>query len=308
MTVTPPSSRTPLLNALIPVLFVPIWSTGFIGGKFGMPYAEPYTFLFLRYALVVLLIGGIAWAMRAPWPRSWREAGHIGVSGFLMHGVNIGCVFDSIYHGLPAGVASLIVGLQPLLTAAVVGPILGEKVSRGQWAGLILGLVGVALVVGEKLSTNISLVAVGLAGIALLGITAGTVYQKRFCPTFDLRTGLTIQHLVAVTYVGVLALTLETRHVQWSGEFVFALGWLVLVLSIGAMSLLFMMIRRGAASRTAALFYLVPASTALIAFFLFDERLGVLALAGMVLTAIGVFLATRTPKTAPSPLTAVDAA
>ncbi|MEO8558335.1 MAG: DMT family transporter [Rhodospirillales bacterium] len=285
-------------------MFVPIWSTGFIGGKFGLPYAEPYTFLFIRYALVVLLIGGIALAMRAPWPKSWREAGHIGVSGFLMHGVNIGCVFDSIHHGLPAGVASLIVGLQPLLTAAVVGRVLGERVSRFQWLGLILGLAGVALVVGEKLSVDLNLTAVGLAGIALLGITAGTVYQKRFCPSFDLRTGLTIQHVVAVVYVGILALTLETRHVEWSGKFIFAVGWLVLVLSIGAMSLLFVMIRRGAASRTAALFYLVPASTALIAYFLFNERLGLLALCGMALTAIGVFLATRT--TMPPPLTAVD--
>jgi drug/metabolite transporter (DMT)-like permease len=177
-----------------------------------------------------------------------------------------------------------------------------------QWLGLLLGLAGVALVVWEKLSTNIGLVPVGLAGIALLGITAGTVYQKRFCPSFDLRTGLTIQHIVAASYVGILALALETRHVEWSGDFIFALTWLVLVLSIGAMSLLFLMIRRGAASRTAALFYLVPASTALIAYLLFGERLGWLALCGMALTASGVFLATRTPRTAPEPLTAVDAA
>jgi len=297
-------SRARLFDALVPFLFVPIWSTGFIGGKFGMPYAEPYTFLFIRYAIVVLLIGGIALAMCAPWPKSWREAGHIGVCGFLMHGVNIGCVFDSIHHGLPAGVASLIVGLQPLLTAAVVGRILGERVSRRQWLGLLLGLAGVTLVVWEKLSANIGLTAVGLAGLALLGITTGTVYQKRFCPSFDLRTGLTIQHIVAVAYVGILALATETRHVEWSSEFIFAVGWLVLVLSIGAMSLLFVMIRRGAASRTAALFYLVPASTALIAYLMFGERLGLLALGGMALTAIGVFLATRSNP--PPPLTAVD--
>lgn len=301
---TPPH----LLETMVPILFVPIWSTGFIGGKLGLPYAEPYTFLSIRYGLVVLLIGAIALLMRAPWPRDWRQVVHIGFSGLLLQGVNIGCVFDAIHHGLPAGVASLIVGLQPLLTAAAVGPILGERVGRLQWFGLVLGLAGVALVVEEKLGGTVGLLPVGLAGIALCAITFGTVYQKRFCPHFDLRAGLAIQHIVALAYVGLLALTTETRHVAWAGEFLFALVWLVLVLSLGAMSLLFLMIRRGAASRTAALFYLVPPCTALIAWLLFGERLGLLALGGMALTALGVFLATRTPRTIPDPLTAVDAA
>lgn len=279
---------------LLPALFVPLWSTGFIGAKLGLPYAEPYTFLLLRYTIVALLLGGIALLMRAPWPKSAREWLHIAVAGLLVHAVYISCVFDSIHHGLPAGVSALITSLQPLLIAAVVGPLLGEHVGRRQWIGLILGLAGVAMVVGEKISLDVrDPWAVILSVLALLGISAGTVYQKRFCPTLDLRSGTAIQYVATAVYVGVFALAMETMQVQWTGTFIFALGWLVLVLSVGAVTLLFLLIRRGAASRTAALFYLVPPCTAVVAYFLFDERLGALAIAGMALTVFGVALATR---------------
>ena len=282
---------------VLPALFVPLWSTGFIGAKLGLPYAEPYTFLLLRYGIVTVLLVAIALAWRAPWPRRWQDWGHIAVAGLVVHAVYISCVFDSIYHGLPSGVSALIVGLQPLLTAAIVGPLLGERVTRQQWTGLLLGLAGVTMVVWEKLDLSFDgLWSVALSGIALLGITAGTVYQKRFCPALDLRSGTAIQYFVTALYVGAMALAIETREVEWSGEFVFALGWSILVLSVGAVSLLFYLLRHGAASRTAALFYLVPPCTAIIAYFLFDERLGVLALAGMALVAFGVALATRPAK------------
>ena len=296
----PPASGLPPWQALVlRPLFVPLWSPGFISPKHGLPYAEPYTFLLLRYATATVLLGAIALAWRAPWPRRASEWGHIAVAGLLVHAVYISCVFDSIHHGLASGVSALIVGLQPLLTAAVVAPFLGERVSRRQWAGLLLGLLGVALVVWEKLDISVDgLWAVALSGIALLGITAVTVYQKRFCPTLDLRSGTAIQYFATTLYVAAFAFAIETREVEWSGEFVFALVWSIVVLSFGAVSLLFYLLRHGAASRTAALFYLVPPCTALIAFFLFDERLGALALSGMALVAFGVALATR-PGSAP---------
>jgi drug/metabolite transporter (DMT)-like permease len=300
------TKRASWVDAAIAALFVPLWSTGFIGAKLGLPYAEPYTFLFLRYASVALLLGGVALIMRAPWPRTGREWLHISVAGLLVHAVYISCVFDSIYHGLPSGVSALIVGLQPLLTAAVVGPFLGERVGFRQWLGLLLGLIGVALVLWEKVQLDVGLWAVGLSVIALLGISVGTVYQKRFCPRLDLRSGIAIQYLATAIYVGGFALALETRHVEWTGRFIFALVWLMLVLSIGAVSLLFILLRRGSASRTAALFYLVPPCTALVAWLLFDEQLGVVALIGMAVAAAGVFLATRPGRDAAPVETARD--
>jgi drug/metabolite transporter (DMT)-like permease len=168
-------------------------------------------------------------------------------------------------------------------------------------------LIGVALVLEERISLNVGFWAVALSVIALFGISVGTVYQKRFCPTLDLRSGIAVQYFATAIYVGIFALTLETRHVEWTGRFVFALVWLMLVLSIGAVSLLFILLRRGSASRTAALFYLVPPCTALVAWLLFDERLGWIALLGMAIAAAGVFLATR-PTKDPAPVAPVETA
>lgn len=298
----PPVSAPPLPRwqaILLPALFVPVWSTGFISAKFALPYSEPYIFLLFRFVCAAIVMASIAFLWRAPWPKRWQDWAHIAFAGLLLHGVSIGCIFDSIHHGLPAGVSSLILGLQPLLTAAIVGPILGERVTRPQWIGLLLGLAGVTLVVWEKLNLSFDgMWAIALSGIALLAITGGTVYQKKFCPTLDIRSGTAIQYIATTFYYVLLTFTLETREVQWTGEFIFALVWSIIILSVGAVSLLFYLLRHGAASRTAALFYLVPASTAIIAFFLFDERLGVLALGGMVLVALGVLLATRPAKAA----------
>ena len=206
----PASTPLPRWQAiLLPALFVPLWSTGFIAAKLGLPYAEPYTFLLFRYGIVTLVLAAAAFVLRAPWPKRWQEWGHIAVAGLLVHAVYISCVFDSIHHGLPSGVSALIVGLQPLLTAAIVGPLLGERVTRQQWVGLLLGLAGVTLVVWEKLSLTFDgLWAVALSGIALLGITAGTVYQKRFCPTLDLRSGTAIQYFATTLYVAIFAFTI----------------------------------------------------------------------------------------------------
>lgn len=283
-----------MLDKFAPALFVLLWSTGFIGGKLGLPHAEPLTFLLWRMALVAVLLAGLAVWTRAPWPASRREAGHIALSGLLVHGAYLGGVFGALHHGLPAGTVALIVGLQPVLTAFIAGPLLGERLGPPQWVGLALGLIGVATVVGEKLTlSNGDGWSLALAGVALIGITAGTLYQKRFCTCMDLRSGTAIQYATTGTLFALLAPWLETMRVDWTWDFVFALGWLCLVLSIGAIFLLFMLIRRGAASRVASLFYLTPPVTAVMGWALFGETLGPLALVGMAVTACGVALVLR---------------
>ncbi len=279
---------------MTPLLFVLLWSTGFIGAKFGLPYAQPLTFLSWRFIAVIILMLGLVFIMRAPWPSTRRSAMHIGVTGLLVHGVYLGGVFMAIAHGLPSGIAALVVGLQPLITALAAGVWLGEKVRPAQWAGLALGFVGVALVVLDKVAAvpGDALWAMLLpAFVALLGITAGTLYQKRFCPVFDLRTGSVIQYLPCLLLLAPLAYFTESTQVVWSGEFVFALAWLVLVLSLGAVTLLNVMIRNGSAVNVASLFYLTPAMTALIAWAVFGETLSYLALIGMAIAATGVWLA-----------------
>ncbi len=279
---------------LAPALFVLLWSTGFIGAKYGLPYAEPLTFLLWRLGLVSLILALVALATGAPWPQSWRAVGRIALAGLLVHGVYLSGVFLAIAHGLPAGVTALIVGIQPLLIAALSGPLLGERVTGRQWAGLLLGLAGVGLVVREKFSIDADhLVGMGYAVMALIGITFGTLYQKRHGAAMDLRSGTAIQYAATALALAVLAPLCETMTIQWTGEFIFALLWLGFVLSVGAIFLLFGLIRRGAAARVASLFYLTPPVTALVAWAMFDERLGLVALAGMAVAVAGVALVNR---------------
>jgi drug/metabolite transporter (DMT)-like permease len=278
----------------VPALFVVLWSTGFLGARLGLPHAGPLTFLALRFGLAAGLLALVALATRAPWPRRPAEVGHYAVAGLLVHAVYLGGVFVGISLGVEAGVSALIVGLQPLLTAALAGTLLGERVAPRQWAGLGLGLLGVALVLARKLGQGPGDALGGLACIAaLLGITAGTFYQKRFCAGMDLRSGGAVQFAAASLATALPALLFDDTHIDWTGEFIFALLWLVLPLSLGAVSLLYVLIRRGAASRVASLFFLVPPCTALIAWPLFGETLGPVALVGMALTAAGVALASR---------------
>jgi len=282
------------MQRFYPILFVFLWSTGFIGAKFGLPFAEPLSFLLVRYCCVIGLMTAIAFATRAPWPQEPRQWLHIGVSGILVHAVYLGGVFMSIKHGLPAGISSLVVGMQPLLTAVGAGWLLGEKVSGRQWAGLGLGFVGVAMVVSGKFGAGAALGPMLVpALVALLGITAGTLYQKRFCAKFDLRTGAVIQFVPTAIVTAIAVALGEDFAIAWTPQFSFALGWLVLVLSIGAISLLNLLIRGGSAVNVASLFYLTPLSTALIAWAAFDETLSPLAMAGMLLAVGGVYLVAR---------------
>jgi drug/metabolite transporter (DMT)-like permease len=277
----------------VPALFVVLWSTGFIGAKLGLPYAAPLTFLALRFWLAAGLLVLLALATRAPWPRK-AEMRHYAVAGLLVHALYLGGVFVGISLGVEAGVSAMIVSVQPLLVAAFAGLALGERVTPRQWAGLALGLLGVVLILARKLGHGLGDALGVLACIAaLLGMTAGTLYQKRHCAGMDLRTGNVVQFAASGLATGLLALLFEDNRIVWSGEFVFALLWLVLVLSLGAISLLYVLIRRGAASRVSGLFFLVPPCTALIAWPLFGETLGPMALLGMALTVAGEALATR---------------
>ena len=284
------------MQRFYPLLFVFLWSTGFIGAKYGLPYAAPLSFLLCRYLAVITLMTGLALATGAPWPTRRRDWVHIGVSGLLVHAVYLGGVFISIKQGLPAGVAALVVGMQPLLTGLGSGWLLGERVSVRQWGGLALGFVGVSLVVAGKLGEA----AVGPmlipAVVALLGITAGTLYQKRFCPKFDLRSGSVIQFVPSAVLTGLGVAWFEGFQVEWAGDFIFALTWLVLVLSIGAISLLNLLIRSGSAVNVASLFYLTPPTTALIAWAIFAEKLTSTAAFGMAVAVSGVYLVARPAK------------
>ena len=282
------------MQRIYPLLFVFLWSTGFIGAKYGLPYAEPLSFLFVRYLAVISLMTVIALLTRAPWPKAPMQWVHIGISGLLVHAVYLGGVFIAIKQGLPAGITSLVVGMQPLLTALGAGWLLGERVVGRQWLGLALGFVGVALVVSGKFGDTAALGPMLVPALcALLGITVGTLYQKRYCARFDLRTGSIIQFVPTALATLPVILLFDGFHVDWTGEFIFALAWLVLVLSIGAISLLNLLIRSGSAVNVASLFYLTPLSTALIAFLMFDEKLGWLAVLGMGLAVSGVYLVAR---------------
>jgi len=269
-----------------------LWSTGFIGAKLGLPYAEPATFLVIRFGLVLLLLIPICLAFRAPWP-SRRGFGHMLVAGVLLQAGYLGGVFAAIHHGMPAGVSALITGLQPLSTALLGGWPLKEAVSARQWLGLVLGLVGVLMVVGERVQgAGMGALAIGLAFLALASITLGTIWQKKHGAGVDLRTGAAIQYMAAAAVLAPFALALETREVRWTGEFVFAIAWLAIVLSLGAVFLLLYLIRHGAATRVASLFYLVPPTTALMAWPLFGETYSLLSAGGMGLAMLAVWLVT----------------
>lgn len=293
----PTTAASPFQAAFVtitPGLFVVLWSTGFIGMKIGAPFAEPFTFMGLRMLLVLAILLVIIALTRAPWPRNAATVGHIAVAGLLVHATYLCGVLFAIQMQLPLGFVALISGLQPVLTAVFANIFLHEKLNRRQWFGMTLGLIGVVLVIASKYSLgSTNWAALGAALISLLGITFGTLYQKRFCANMDLRTGGVIQYAATGLLLWVLAFATETRVVQWTGQFVFALFWLSIVLSISAIGLLYLLIRRGAASKVASLFFLTPSVTAVMAFALFGESLSWLAIAGLLVTAAGVALVMR---------------
>lgn len=272
-----------------PALFVLFWSTGFIGNKFALPHSDPLTFVAIRLCFATLAITLLALVMRARLPRG-RAVAHSVVSGVLVHGMYLTGVCVAMAQGMPAGIAALVVGLQPVLTSTLANRFLGERVSPMQWGGLTLGLVGLWLVVQAKVSGNTTLWGWGAITGSLVGITVGTLYQKRFGGGVDFLSSMPIQYASAAAFAGLCAFAFEERNVHWTGEFIFAVAWLVIVLSGAAIVLLYLMIRRSAATRVASLFYLTPAVTAVMSYLLFNEQLGLIAILGVALCAAGVLL------------------
>ncbi len=281
-------------QGLAPAIFVLLWASGFIAGKMGLPYARPFTILVIRFSIATAIMLVVCLVTKARWPKTRMQALHVAVVGVLLQSVYLGGCYVAMGVGIPAGVTALIVGLQPILTATAVGPLLGERVSARQWLGLAIGFGGVTLVLWDKLHfDSVHLWGIFYALIGLIGITSATIYQKRFCGAVDLRSSAAIQYAAATVSLLPVMLFYGTGQVQWTGAFIFSIGWLILVLSVGAFTLLLWLIRKGAASKVASLFYLTPPMAALAGYFVFGETLALPALAGMALAAVGVALVNR---------------
>lgn len=282
------------LQRLIPVIFVFVWSTGFIVARYGMPYSEPMTFLFLRFVGVLLVMVPVALLTRVTWP-SRRQCLHIAIAGTMLQAGYLGGVWAAVKLGMSASLVALVMGLQPIFTAWL-SAVVAERVSARQWLGLIAGLAGVCMVVLERLSLiGLSLMSLGLAALALASITVGTLYQKRFCPSFDLRVGSTIQFAAAALVCLPVMFAFETREIEWVFPMIGALLWSIFALSIGAISLLFIMIRDGAATKVTSLLYMTPPTTAVMAWFLFDEPITLMTVMGTAVTVVALLLVIRSP-------------
>ena len=293
-----PEQRTQAWLAAMPWLFVLIWSTGFNVARYGMPNSPPFTFLLWRYVFSILcFVLWVKWA-RVPWPQGRGQWWHLAVTGVLMHAGYLGGVWAAVKVGMGAGLTALIVGLQPVITAIWLSA-RGGQVTRRQWQGLALGFVGLAMVVSRKLEGSIEVTPWSLTMItmALISITTGTLYQKRFVQPCDVRSANAVQLMAAYVVTLPLAL-LETEPALWNAEMSWAMAWAVLVLTLGGSSLFYILIQRGAAASVTSLLYLVPPTTAVMAWFLFDEPITLVTLAGIVVTAAGVSLVVRPPKIA----------
>ncbi len=291
----------------MPAVFVLIWATGFIVARYGMPYAPPFTFLLLRYLCSIACFAAWIAVARVRWPQSREQWLHLAVTGMLMHGGYLGGVWAAVKAGMGSGLSALIVGIQPVLTAIWLSAFgsAAHRVSARQWLGLGLGFAGLVLVVWRKLtegSPGDMVTAVNLAWAvgALLCITAGTLYQKRWVAPCDVRSANTVQLIAAAIVTAPLA-WLEPEAMQWNAQSLGALAWSVLGLTLGGSSLLYLLIQRGAAASVASLMYLVPPTTAVMAWLLFGEPITVTTVAGIALTALGVALVVRSATRSANP-------
>ena len=290
------SAPQQLLLVGAPSLFVVLWSTGYISARLGLPYAEAGTFLMMRFALAALFMVALVVASRAPLPTSFREWAHCAVVGALVHGLYLYGGFASIQEGLTPTTIAVVVGMQPVITAVLIAPILGEAVNIRQWGGFFLGTVGVVLVIVANFTSigfGSGAPAVFLSLICVLSISVGTLYQKRFCASVDLRSGTMIQLIMAAVMMWGISSWLETGHVEWTGTFVFALLWSVLVLSVGAYTLLWWLVRRKTATNVVSLFFLMPPVTAVFDWLLFDQRVSLITLMGIVIAVAGIVIVIR---------------
>lgn len=279
----------------VPLIFVFLWSTGFIGAKYALPYIEPFYLLFIRMLFTIAVFGLLALFLKVEWP-NMRQAGHQMVTGALVHGTYLGGVFAAIKMDMPAGLTAIVVGVQPVLTALLSWRWFGESLRRIQWFGLVLGLVGVcAVLLSTKGQSNIVVQMPALIAViaALIAISIGTLYQKRFGGGVNLLAGSLWQYVSTALMMMILAWSFETREVIWHPQLIIALAWLVLGLSVAAILLLMYMIREGEAAKVASYFYLVPPVAAIEAWLLFGESLPLVAVGAILMTVLGVYMVNK---------------
>jgi drug/metabolite transporter (DMT)-like permease len=281
------------LEKFAPALFVLLWSTGFIGAKYGLPYADPFVFLSVRILLAALLLFALARALRMPVRIGRTAMVRSGLIGFFLHACYLGGVFYSLSQGLPAGVAAVVTSLQPVLVSLIAVKVLGEQLRIRQVAGLFIGLVGVVMALGPSIDAQIPSAAIIAILVALIGSTTATLLQKKLGADIPLISGTAYQYLFSGCVLGVIALATQETSITWSLRFTAAFVWLVLVLSVGAILLLLWLLNSGSAAKVSSLFYLVPPATAIEAFLLFGEKVNTQGFLGIGITALGVWLVMR---------------
>lgn len=281
------------LARFAPALFVLLWSTGFVGAKYGLPYADPFVFLSVRILLAAALLFALAKLMKMPIRIGSKAVVRSGLIGFFLHACYLGGVFYSIAQGLPAGVAAVVTSLQPVLVSVLAVKVLGEKLRTGQMIGLLTGLIGVILVLGPSIDAQIPTPAVIAILVALMGSTTATLLQKKMGADIPLISGTAYQYLFSGCVLGVIAIATQETSITWNLRFTASFVWLVLVLSVGAILLLLWLLNTGSAASVSSLFYLVPPATAIEAFFLFGEKVNTLGFLGIGITALGVWLVMR---------------
>ncbi len=293
-----------LLDRLAPILFVLLWSTGWISAGFVAPHAEPLTFLVVRYLLAGLALLVLCLVARVAWPRRPADWGHAVVSGVMLHGIYLGGVWWAIDHGVPTALSGLIAALQPLLTAMTAPFVVAERLTRLQWLGIVLGFCGLLIAILPRLAglewyaLSAAAIPIGINIIGMIGVTLGTVYQKKYLQAADLRSTVLLQYVGAILFTLPLALAFEDLRLQWNAELVIAMIWSVFGLSIGAVALLLYVIRRGQVSRAASLIYLVPPVVAIQAYLLLGDQLTLPMVAGTSIVVVGVYLTNRFARTA----------
>jgi drug/metabolite transporter (DMT)-like permease len=295
----PGAPREALAMRAVPLVFALLWSTGWISAGAAAPHADPLTFLTVRFALAALALGMMIAVMGAPWPARGRDVAHIMVAGLMVHAIYLGAVWWAVAKGVPAGISGVIAAVQPILTAMLAPVLLGERLTRGQIAGIGVGFLGIVLVLQPKLAATQAGRLGGIATalfvnlIGMLAVTLGTIYQKRFVPGGDLRIVAFLQYVASALFMLPLAWLIEPMRMDWNGTLIATMAWAVLALSIGGVAAYFWLIRRGAVSKAASLIYLVPPAAVVQAWLLFGETLVPLQMLGMVVTVAGVVLAVR---------------
>ena len=282
-----------ILERFAPALFVLLWSTGFVGAKYGLPYADPFIFLSVRILIAAILLFALARILKMPVGIGRQAVARSGLIGFFLHACYLGGVFYSIAQGLPAGVAAVVTSLQPVLVSVFAVKVLGEQLRRTQIAGLLTGLVGVVLVLGPSIDAQIPTPAIIAILIALMGSTTATLLQKKLGADIPLISGTAYQYLFSGCVLGLIALATQETSITWNLRFTLAFVWLIVILSVGAILLLLWLLNTGSAAKVSSLFYLVPPATAIEAFFLFGEKVNTQGFLGIGITALGVWLVMR---------------